>query len=383
MSITHRVKRSVVVGLAGAMVLSLLPAGFAAAEDADVCDEAPEVEFTDRASIADVHIDNVDCMAAYGITVGFDDGSFGPGLPVTRQQMASFIARLATQAFNGDTEIPTGSPAVFDDVDETNVHFDAINWLAGLEITEGVTPTTYEPGANVTREQMASFIARAHDAIGVFDLIETPDTPTMAFTDIDDASEVHVENIELMQAVGIVQGFDDGTFRPGAAVTRQQMSQFIIVSARILDSVGLWNGQFVGIEPTPAYALEVEFIELPETPDSADTFTISTTTSVDVEDVSVEGLFVTLAVFGFTTDVADALDDDGLVDVENAVAAVGDVETDAAGVAVFEDLGPFPPGDHLLLIWVSDTEGNVDPAAALDVFATPVTIVPGAPALVD
>ncbi|MDR9451905.1 MAG: S-layer homology domain-containing protein, partial [Acidimicrobiia bacterium] len=42
----------------------------------------------------------------------------------------------------------------------------AINQLAELGITRGTTPTTYNPGGLVTREQMASFLMRTVKTLG-------------------------------------------------------------------------------------------------------------------------------------------------------------------------------------------------------------------------
>lgn len=263
---THRLRRVVLLGVVGAMVLSLLPSGPAAADITDICEGAPPLAFTDNASIAAVQAPYVQCLAAYGITRGFPDGRYGPGESVTRQQMASFIARLATQAQNGNLDIPTTAPAAFTDVDPTNTHYHAINWLAELGITTGVSPGIYDPGGLVTRQAMASFISRAHQTLGVFDAEDIDDIVSGfegdPFTDIATASSVHRPNIEVLQALGIIGGFTDGTYRPGEPVTRQQMARFLMESAALLDANGLWNGQFVPEDPTDP--------DEPDTPDTPD-----------------------------------------------------------------------------------------------------------------
>lgn len=266
---THRLRRVALLGVVGAMVLSLLPSGQAAADITDICEGAPPLAFTDNDSIAAVQAPYVQCLAAYGITSGFPDGRYGPGEPVTRQQMASFIARLATQAQNGNLDIPTTAPAAFTDVDPTNTHYHAINWLAELGITTGVSEGMYDPGGLVTRQAMASFISRAHQTLGVFDEEDIDDIVAAfdgdAFTDIATASSVHRPNIEVLQALGIIGGFTDGTYRPGDPVTRQQMARFLMESAALLDANGLWNGQFIPEEPTDPD--EPDTPDVPDTPD--------------------------------------------------------------------------------------------------------------------
>src|SRR3546814_1431003 len=83
----------------------------------------------------------------------------GPGMPVTRAQMASFIARLI-EAAGG--ELPEDPPEAFDD-DEGSVHEHSIDRLAAVGIVEGRSGRTFEPSAMVTRAQMASFLVRAYE----------------------------------------------------------------------------------------------------------------------------------------------------------------------------------------------------------------------------
>src|SRR3546814_3066509 len=47
-----------------------------------------------------VHAAAVRCMAAWQLAQGFPDGTFGPGMPVTRAQMASFIADRKSTRLN-------------------------------------------------------------------------------------------------------------------------------------------------------------------------------------------------------------------------------------------------------------------------------------------
>jgi hypothetical protein len=184
----------------------------------------------------------IECMAGYGITAGFPDGTYRPGVSVSRQQMALFIARMAAQASDGDLEIPTFDDDAFDDIAGINPPEarDAINWLAELGITTGVTPDRFVPGARLTRQQMASFIARAHVALGVE--LPAPSSPAV-FTDTALIAGVHRDNVLTLHAAGVVQGRVDGTYEPGALVTRGQMSGFIVRSIGVLDLQGLWNGR--------------------------------------------------------------------------------------------------------------------------------------------
>ena len=96
-------------------------------------------------------------LAELEITVGCrsEPLSYCPDRPVSRAQMASFLAR----AF----DLPAAEPAGFADVDsQTNVHGQNIDRLAASEITVGcrTEPLSYCPSRSVTRAQMAAFIYR-------------------------------------------------------------------------------------------------------------------------------------------------------------------------------------------------------------------------------
>jgi len=239
-----RMKRLLVGSAAGAMILATVPTGIAVADVADVCEGAPDNEFSDVADTA-THKDRIDCLAAYAITSGVTPTTYEPGSPVLRGQMATFIARFISQAMNGNTTFPTNAPDRFTDDDGTT-HEDAINYLADIGVVAGTTATTYSPGANVTRGQMARFIANALDYIGV----DLPSNPDDAFE--DDDGTTHELQINQLAELQIVTGFNDETYRPGENVTRAQMATFITGAAGAADEAGEWNGVMVHTGPTPA-----------------------------------------------------------------------------------------------------------------------------------
>lgn len=105
--------------------------------------------FTDDA--ASFHQDNINRIAAAGVTTGCATARYCPGGTVTREQMAAFLARALA--------LPATSRDYFTD-DEDSPHEDAINRLAAAGVSTGCTATTYCPLSVVTREQMAAFIHR-------------------------------------------------------------------------------------------------------------------------------------------------------------------------------------------------------------------------------
>ena len=160
-------------------------------------------------------VDEIIWLAEEGITRGCAAHSYCPTNPVTRAQMASFLARAL------DLETPR-QRAGFDDVDPRSAHAANIEALYAAQITTGCTqePLAYCPSRPVTRAQMASFLTRALD-------LETP-RQRAGFDDVDPRS-AHAANIEALYAAQITTGCtrDPFAYCPSRPVTRAQMAAFL------------------------------------------------------------------------------------------------------------------------------------------------------------
>ncbi len=183
------------------------------------------------------------CLAHSQITLGVTDTTFEPGEPVTRAQMASFIARAIDKA--NELEVSPGLvdlPAYdgtndFTDVDGANVHLASINRLADADVVlggpGGRPPTEFGPDLEVTRAQMASFINRAQEFLtgSAFSSVSN------YFT--DDEGNVHEANINGIASQGIAVGDGVSSYGPDNNVTRGQMSAFLMRHLATLHEAGL------------------------------------------------------------------------------------------------------------------------------------------------
>jgi hypothetical protein len=150
---------------------------------------------------------DIEWLATTGITKGCGGISFCPRDPVTRGQMAAFLTRgLDLTAGGGDT---------FTD-DDASEFEEEIERLFAAGITTGCGGTRFCPGSNVTRGQMAAFLARA------FDL---PTTEADYFA--DDAASIFESEINRLAASGITTGCSVTAFCPDDLVTREQMAAFL------------------------------------------------------------------------------------------------------------------------------------------------------------
>ena len=106
-------------------------------------------------------------------------------------------------------------------------HETSVACLAGWRVTSGVSATSFAPGAEVTRAQMASFLARwidDHAARGAGRPL--PEGQAATFADVLPGN-VHAEAIGRLAAAGIVSGRSSDRFDPSAPVTRAQTASMV------------------------------------------------------------------------------------------------------------------------------------------------------------
>ncbi len=113
--------------------------------------------FTDIAGLPQDVVADINSLKALGITTGVSATQFDPNGTIPRWQMALFLTRVHTSA---GYLLPTGSSPFADLGGLSGEAVGAIQGLVKLQVTNGTSATTFSPYTDVTREQMASFLAR-------------------------------------------------------------------------------------------------------------------------------------------------------------------------------------------------------------------------------
>jgi hypothetical protein len=157
---------------------------------------------------ASVHEADINGIAAAGITTGCGPGLYCPALPVTREQMATFLARAL--------DLDAVSVGSFTDI-AGSIHAGNINAIATAGITTGCTPTQFCPTQAVTRDQMATFLVRA---------LDLPPSAAIPYTDL--GGTTHAADIAAIAAAGITTGCGGSNYCPFNPVTRAQMASFLV-----------------------------------------------------------------------------------------------------------------------------------------------------------
>ncbi len=213
---------------------------------AEACAAAPADRFDD---ITGTHAEAVDCIGWWGITQGTGEGTYRPDRHVTREQMATFVARTIGRT-GGD--LPRDPTPAFSDVDDAT-HGPAIRALAELGVVEGVADGEYRPEQPVSRAQMASFLARAWQARTGDALDDRVD----AFDDI--AGTTHDGDVERIAAAGLTGGTKPRRYEPYQSVSREQMATFLarFVAKLVADGHAEYPpADPVGIPPKPVTSPE-------------------------------------------------------------------------------------------------------------------------------
>ena len=141
---------------------------------------------------------------------GYPEGTFGPGLNMTRAEAAQMFYNLLVDQ---DVE----APSVFDDVPEGAWYAEPVNVMAKLGIVKGVGGDKFEPNREITRAEFTAMAMRfAQGETGGKNI----------FSDVDEDDwfyDVVVDSIKY----GWIEGYPDGTFRSQNLITREEVTTIV------------------------------------------------------------------------------------------------------------------------------------------------------------
>jgi len=151
---------------------------------------------------------------------GYADGSFRPERSVTRAEVAAMIARILGAE-------SSSAEAAFKDVQVSNWSHPYVAKLEELGLMQGYADGSFKPERVMTRAEMATVLQSLLPG-GSAGNAET------ALSDMNGhwASEA----VERLQTSGVVQGYDDGTFRPDRPLSRAEAVVMINAVLKVKDA---------------------------------------------------------------------------------------------------------------------------------------------------
>lgn len=176
-------------------------------------EDIPEASFIDVMA-SDWYYNAVNYCVAKGLVSGIGNNRFGPGLSVTRAQVAQILYALE------------GKPAVekegnFPDVPSGKWYSDAVNWAANSSVMSGYTTGSFLPNAGITRQQFMATIYK-YVKLKNYDAARSGDIS--GFKDINDVTPYAVPALQWAVGHHVMDGTEDHRLMPKATTTRAEMA---------------------------------------------------------------------------------------------------------------------------------------------------------------
>ena len=105
----------------------------------------------------------------------------------------------------------------FTDVSADDWFYDPVCYVYSQGLMTGTSATTFEPNTHLSRAMLVAVLHR---------LEGSPQASAGDFTDVAEG-DWYAQAVNWAASVGVVNGFDDGTFQPNAAITREQMAAIL------------------------------------------------------------------------------------------------------------------------------------------------------------
>lgn len=105
----------------------------------------------------------------------------------------------------------------FIDVHPGDWFYDPVCYVYSQGLMTGTSATTFEPNTSLSRAMLVAVLHR---------LEGSPQASVCDFTDVAEG-DWYAQAVNWAASVGVVNGFDDGTFQPNAAITREQMAAIL------------------------------------------------------------------------------------------------------------------------------------------------------------
>lgn len=203
-----KAKKLLSLVLAFVMVMGMFPATVSATNEAG--------RFADVRD-SDWYADAVRYVSDNGLMVGVDENHFAPGGLTTRGMVVTVLHRMEGE--------PSAEGTGFTDVESGMWYTEAVLWAQANGIVEGFGDGTFQPNASMTREQMMAVFYRYSQYKGY----DVSDTMSLGvFTDSIKIQSYAQDAMAWAVAVGLIQGFPDGTIRPQADSNRAQLATVLM-----------------------------------------------------------------------------------------------------------------------------------------------------------
>ena len=163
-----------------------------------------------------------------GIMEGMREGIFAPSEDMTRAQLVTILARLASADTSG-----CAAGLTFKDTKKSAWYADAVGWAVSAGLVTGYPDNTFKPNDKVLRQELAVLFARFLTA----NYITLPEIDNPAtFADAGKIPKWAAEGVDVMRRCGIVSGDEKGNFNPNKSASRAEIAVMITRYLAALDN---------------------------------------------------------------------------------------------------------------------------------------------------
>ena len=134
-------------------------------------------------------------------------------------------AQLVTILYRMEGEPDVTGGNAFADVAADTWYTDAVTWAAAQGIVNGVTDTTFAPNNPITREQMAAILYRYAEGKG-YDVTAAADLS--GYTDADQIQAYAETAMAWANAEGLITGVTDTELKPAGSAVRAQIATVLM-----------------------------------------------------------------------------------------------------------------------------------------------------------
>ncbi|MBQ8526392.1 MAG: S-layer homology domain-containing protein [Clostridia bacterium] len=194
--------------------------GISAAVDAAVT--SPAASQTPAASFGDCTAEHwahsyIEALKESGIISGYSDGSFYPDRTVKREEFVK-MAVLMCGLYD------EGSECNFIDVLKDEWYYAYVSSAYKESIVTGLSEESFGIGADISRQDVAVIACRLLDKLGIEAGAEGENK---VFTDADKIADYAAESVGILTKMTVINGFEDGSFRPEASLTRAEAAKIL------------------------------------------------------------------------------------------------------------------------------------------------------------
>lgn len=159
------------------------------------------------------------------IMTGDGDGNFRPDDYISREE----LVKTLFAAFSIETD---NAVSEFKDVEPDSWSYPYISKAYEMTVVNGISDDLFAPKEKITRQDAVTLIYRLTKMTRSSHEFTTAD---ITFTDKDDVAEYASDALKALISMGVIGGYEDGSFKPEQKITRAETAKMIMT---LLDAVG-------------------------------------------------------------------------------------------------------------------------------------------------